>query len=443
LAAKLAQSGRRTVIVERSHVGGSCINYGCTPTKTMAASARVAYLARRAADYGVMTSGVEADLGRIRQRKDKVVESFRQGSQASLEQTDGLELIFGHGRFIGHRKLAVDLQGGGERRFEAAWVFINTGGRPYMPPIEGLGACGALDSTTIMECEQLPGHLLVLGGGYIGLEFGQMFRRFGSDVTIIERGNQLLSREDADVAEAMAEILKDDGLSILLNSEALGVKREGDALSLRLHNGSVERIIKGTHLLVATGRVPATDGLNLKAGGIETDERGFIKVDDQLETSAPGVFALGDVKGGPAFTHISYDDYRTLRTNLLGLGHARARDRILSYTIFTDPQLGRAGISEKEARAGNLDVRIAKLPMSKAARAIETGETRGFMKALVDAKSGKILGCAVLAMEGGELMGALQIAMMGGLEYTDLRDTPFAHPTLVESFNNLFKTLDN
>jgi pyruvate/2-oxoglutarate dehydrogenase complex dihydrolipoamide dehydrogenase (E3) component len=290
-----------------------------------------------------------------------------------------------------------------------------------------------------MELETLPEHLLVLGGGYVGLEFGQMFRRFGSRVTIVHRGDHLLSREDPDVADEVARILEEDGISVLLNSEAIGAKLNNTSVSLTVKRKEKESetIFEGSHLLVAVGRRPNTDRLNLQSAGVGTDEHGFIKVNERLETNVAGVYALGDVKGGPAFTHISYDDFRIIRKNLLEGGHATTKGRLVPYTVFIDPQLGRIGITETEARNQGLDTRVAKLPMSRVARAIEMSETRGFMKAVVDVKTKQILGCAVLSIEGGELMAMFEIAMMGHLPYTTLKEGIFAHPTLAESLNNL------
>ena len=444
LAQELAEAGWRTAVIERDQVGGSCINYGCTPTKTMVASARVAYLARRGAEYGVRAGDVSIDLKTVVQRKRTIVESFRGGSRRGLEETDNLDLIMGEASFEGAKSIVVRLNGGGERRLSAGKVFINTGTRSARPRIEGLEAVPTLDNVSIMENETLPGHLLVLGGGYIGVEFGQMFRRFGSRVTIVQRGERLLGREDGDVADAVAEILRDDGIEMLLGTTPVRAGRgAGGGVSLTVKGPGGERTISGSHLLLAAGRTPNTDRLNLEAAGIATDRHGFIRADDRLRTSVEDVYAIGDVKGGPAFTHISYDDYRILRANLLENGELTIRGRLVPYTVFMDPQLGRVGMTESEAKALGREVRVAKLPMEYVARAIEMGETRGFMKALVEPATGQILGCAVLGIEGGEVMAALQMAMMGQLRYQTIRDGIFAHPTLAESLNNLFMTLED
>ncbi|MGH2355450.1 MAG: mercuric reductase [Chloroflexota bacterium] len=442
LAEAFAQASKRIALVEREHVGGTCVNVGCTPTKTMVASARVAYLARRAADYGVLTGPVRVDLAAVRQRKRDIVDEWRGGKQRRLERTEHLDLMMGEARFTGPKSIEVALTGGGRRHFTADLVFINTGDRPAAPPLPGLDDVPTLDSTSIMELDTAPAHLLVLGGGYVGLEFGQMFRRFGSQVTIVQRGPQLLSREDPDVAEAVAGILREDGIEVLLNAEAYRAEAgAGGAIRLGIRVDEGARTRTGSHLLVAAGRVPNTDGLDLTAGGVQTDARGYVTVNERLETSVPGVYALGDVKGGPAFTHISYDDFRIVYANLFEGGHATITDRLVPYTIFIDPQLGRVGLTEQEARAQGRTVKVAKLPMENAARAEEVGETRGFMKAIVDADTSQILGCAMLGIEGGELMSMLQIAMLGKLPYPVLREAIFAHPTLAESLNNLFYTI--
>jgi pyruvate/2-oxoglutarate dehydrogenase complex dihydrolipoamide dehydrogenase (E3) component len=443
LAQALAQAGRSTALVEREHVGGTCINEGCTPTKTMVASAKVAYLDRRSADYGVQNGPVSVDMLKVRQRKRDIVNSFRNGSQQRLENTEGLDLLLGEARFTGPKEMEVRLNGDEALKLSADNVFINVGARPANPPVKGLDGVPTLNSTSIMELDELPEHLLVLGGGYIGLEFGQMFKRFGSEVTIVQRGKQLLVREDADVAGAVADILREDGIEVLLESQTQRAEQAGDGkIRLMVTTPEGERVLEGSHLLVAAGRPPNTDLLNLDAAGVETDERGFVKVNQRLETNVPGVYALGDVKGGPAFTHISYDDFRIIRTNLLKGGNATIADRPVPYTLFTDPQLGRVGLSEGEARDLGYSIHVAKLPMSYVARALEVGESRGFMKAVVDAETGQILGCAVLGIEGGEVMAMIQIAMMGKMPYTVLRDAVFSHPTLAESLNSLFATIE-
>ncbi len=439
----LADAGFRTALVEREHVGGTCVNEGCTPTKTMVASARVAYLARRGADYGVQTGSIRIDMERVRKRKRDIVNSFRNGTQARMEKTANLELIFGEASFISEKSVLVRLKGGGQRELTGEKIFINAGARPSVPALDGLKDVPFLNSTSIMELETVPEHLLVLGGGYVGLEFGQMFRRFGSRVTIIQSGGQLLSGEDSDVAGEVASILKQDGIELLLNAKATSVAKTEAQIHLTVRTGNESRVLDGSHLLVATGRIPNTDSLSVSAAGIATDGRGFIQVNGKLETTAVSIFALGDIKGGPAFTHISYDDFRILRTNLIEKGSASTDGRLVPYTVYIDPQLGRIGLTEAEARAQNKKIRVARMPMTNVARAREVDETRGFMKAIVDAGTGQILGASVLGLEGGEIMTMLQLAMMGELPYTVLRDAVFAHPTLAESLNNLFTHFDS
>jgi len=442
LARALAEAGRKTALVEREHVAGTCINEGCTPTKTMVASAKTAYVDRRSADYGVHDGPVTVAMPEVRRRKQSIVDSFRKSNENRIEATEGLDLIDGEARFTGPRTLAVRTNDGEELEIEAEEIFINVGARPANPPIEGLDSVPALNSTSIMELDELPEHLLVLGGSYVGLEFAQMFRRFGSEVTVVQRSGQLMGREDPDVAEAVADIMREDGIEVLLNTQTTRATQDDGQILLMVDTPEGDRTLEGSHLLVAAGRPPNTETLGLDAAGIEMDKRGFIKVNERLETAVEGVYAIGDVKGGPAFTHISYDDFRIIRTNLLQGGNATIADRLVPYTMFIDPQLGRIGLSEQEARDRGRDVLIAKIPMSYVARAIEMGETRGLMKAVIDAETDQILGCAVLGIEGGEIMAMIQIAMMGDLPYTTLRDAVFTHPTLAESLNTLFSTVE-
>jgi len=409
----------------------------------MAASARVAYLARRASDYGVQTGPVKVDLAQVRQRKQKVVERFRNGAEQVLEATANLDVIRGGASFIDARTVKVERPGSEALRLSAEKIFINTGAKPVIPSVDGLSRVPSLDSTSIMELDTVPKHLLIMGGGYIAIEFGQMFRRYGSEVTIIERGEQLLAREDSDVVEEVYKILREDGIDVRLKANASRVEtNEQSEIQLTLSGDGGEATVKGSHLLIATGRRPNVDHLNLDAVGVEMDEKGYVKVNDRLETNVPGIYAIGDIKPGPAFTHVSYDDFRIIQANLLQNGNARIEGRPVPYTIFMDPQLGRVGLTEKEARAQGRSIRVAKLSMANVARAIEFGETRGLMKAIVDAETNQILGCAILGMEGGEVMTVLQVAMMGKLPYTVIRDGIFAHPTLAESLNNLFMAMD-
>jgi pyruvate/2-oxoglutarate dehydrogenase complex dihydrolipoamide dehydrogenase (E3) component len=443
LSTALAQAGMHTALIEREHVGGTCVNEGCTPTKTMVASGRVAYLARRAADYGVHTGPISIDLQEVRQRKRNIVDSFRNGSQLRIEKAANLDLIFGDASFTGPRSVEVCLKDGSLRVISAKCIFINAGTRASHPRLDGLDSIQFLNNASIMELDSVPEHLLILGGGYIGLEFGQLFRRFGSRVTIVQSAGQLLTREDPDIAEEVAKILLEDGVEIVLKAKATRVSGSDGSIRLEVQQQGNSITLLGSHLLVATGRVPNSDPLNLAAAGIQVNDRGFIQVNDRLETTADGVYALGDIKGGPAFTHISYDDFRIIRANLLEKKTASIANRLVPYTLFIDPQLGRVGLTETEARAQNRNIRVAKLPMTSVARALEVDETRGLMKAIVDDGTDQILGAAILGIEGGEVMSALQIAMLGKLPYTALRDGVFAHPTLAESLNNLFMAMDS
>jgi pyruvate/2-oxoglutarate dehydrogenase complex dihydrolipoamide dehydrogenase (E3) component len=442
LANALTAVGKKTALIERQDVGGTCINRGCTPTKTMVASARVAYLARRAADYGVDAGPVAVDMKRVRERKRAIVISFREAREKKLAMAH-VELIRGEASFTGPRQIRVTLHGGGERQLSAAQIFIDTGTHSGAPPIEGLDGVPYLNNETVMELDHVPKHLLILGGGYIGVEFSQMFRRFGSQVTIIQSGAQLLSEEDQDIAEEVLKILQQDGVTVLLNAHTEKVTRTNDVVRLNITAGSQTQMIEGSDLLVATGRVPNTGALKPAAAGIETDKRGFIRVNDRLETSALGVYAIGDVKGGPQFTHIAYDDYRILKANLLDGGQRTVRDRMVPFTVFLDPQLGRVGMTESEAQKSGRRIRVARMPMTWVARALEIDETRGLIKAIVDAETEEILGATVLGYEGGEVMAVFQMAMMGHLKYSVLRDAVFAHPTLAESLNNLFFNFDD
>jgi pyruvate/2-oxoglutarate dehydrogenase complex dihydrolipoamide dehydrogenase (E3) component len=436
LSQALAAAGMRTALVEREHVGGTCINEGCTPTKTMIASGRVAYLSRRAADYGVHTGSIRIAMEEVRKRKRDIVSLFRSGNERRIKATAGLDLIYGEAAFTGPRSIDVRLRKG-TLSATADRFFINAGCRPGVPNLIGPGT-PYLNSTSIMELAKVPNHLLILGGGYVGVEFGQLFRRLGSQVTIVQRSAQLLAEEDGDVAAGVVKILNEDGVKVLLNATAEAATRSRSRILMKVRQDRSPRTLNGTHLLVATGRVPNSDILNLPAAGVATDNRGFIRTNEKLETNVDGIFALGDIKGGPAFTHISYDDFRIIRTNLIEKGNATIANRLLPYTVFLDPQLGRIGMTEKEAKAQGRNFRVAKIPMSYVARALEVDESRGFMKAVVDSSSGQILGAAVLGIEGGEIMAQIQLAMMGNLPYTLLKDAIFAHPTLAESLNNLF-----
>ncbi|WP_426670262.1 mercuric reductase [Mucilaginibacter sp. McL0603] len=443
LAKKLALSGKKTALIERRYVGGTCVNDGCTPTKTWVASAKAAYMAVKSKDLGINVKSFKVDMVQIKRRKDQIVLKARNGNQKGIEETKNLDLIFGDATFASKNTVTVQLKEGGKVELKADLFFLNTGCKTLIPDIEGLNDIDYLTSTSILELDKVPDHLLVIGGNYIGLEFGQMFRRFGSKVTILEKGSRIVVHEDEDVSAELTHILEEENIKILTDSQPLKFKETGKGnISATIKTAGKEHKIKCSHVLVAAGRGPNTDKLALEKTGVKTDERGFIKVNDKLETNVKGIYALGDVKGGPAFTHISYNDYTIVYRNLLEGADLNTKDRPVPYCMFTDPQLGHVGISETEAKKQGLNFKVAKLPMTHVARAIETGDTRGFMKAVVDADTKKILGATVLGPEGGEIMTVLQMAMEGGITYDRIRYCVFAHPLYSESLNNLFMTID-
>ena len=425
LAKALALAGKKTALIEREHIGGTCINEGCTPTKTMIASGRVAYLTRRGPEYGVHVKGalaegapaITVDMKRVRQRKRDIVNSFRSGSENKLKAA-GVESIIGEGSFTGSHSLAIKMSdGSGTRSVSADLIFINTGERPVLPKLPGIESVPVLNSTTIMELDVVPSHLIVLGGGYIGLEFAQLFRRLCAAVTIIQRGKQLLAREDTDVAAEVFKVLEEDGITVLLQTAATKVSKEssGDgSIKVTISGPNGTQSITGSHLLAAAGRTPNSDMLNLSAAGIASDPiHGYVTASSTLETNVCGVYALGDVKGPPAFTHISYDDYRIIQANLLESRTHKldTANRLVPYTVFIDPQLGHVGLHVHEALALGKKIKVASMPMTWVARALEVDETRGMMKAVVDAETNEIIGFTVLGLEGGEIMSAVQMAM--------------------------------
>ncbi|MDB5143602.1 MAG: mercuric reductase [Mucilaginibacter sp.] len=442
LAKKLAEAGMKTVIIEKRFYGGTCVNDGCTPTKTWVASAKAAYMAGKSADLGVPVKKFSVNMAKIKKRKDDIVMRSRLGGQHAAEKTKGLDVVFGEAAFTGEKTVSVVLKNGKKANLQADLIFLNTGCLPAVPEIEGLGDIKYLNSTTILDLDYVPEHLLVLGGNYIGLEFGQMFRRFGSRVTILEKSERIVSKEDEDISTEMQKILEEESINVLTNAQAIKFKQKaGGKINVTIAVNGEEKKIKCSHVLVAVGRTPQTKTLGLDKAGITTDDKGYIKVNTKLETSAKGVYALGDVKGGPAFTHISYNDYTIVYRNLIEKQNFNTNDRPLPYCMFTDPQLGRVGISETEAKKQGLNYKVARLPMAHVARAIENGDTRGFMKAIVDVKTKKILGAVVLGPEGGEIMTVLQMAIEGGITYDRIRYCVFAHPLYSESLNNLFMTL--
>lgn len=429
LAYSLADKGWKVALIEKAHLGGTCINTGCSPTKTMVHRAQVAHYARHASRWGVRASDVSVDLAKVVAQKNQIVESFRAGVQRRVDSRPNLRLYRGQARFTGAHQLTV-----GEDTLESERTFINTGTRPAIPPIEGIEGAGYLTNASLMDVTELPDHLIVLGGGYIGLEFGQMFRRFGGRVTIVHQSGQILPREDAEVAQELQKTLESEGVQFLLNRQTTRVKKRNGAVVLTLQGSDGPPTVSGSHLLVATGRKPNTSDLGLEAAGVETDRNGFIKVNSRLETNVPGVWALGDVKGGPAFTHISYNDFQIVYANLVKGKNLTIDHRIVPYSVFTDPQLGGVGMTEKEARAKGYKLKIGKIPMSYVARALERDETAGMMKIVVDASNDRILGASILATEGGELVQILGTVMLAGLPYTLLKGAVYIHPTLAEGF---------
>jgi pyruvate/2-oxoglutarate dehydrogenase complex dihydrolipoamide dehydrogenase (E3) component len=439
LCHNLADRGWTVALIEKQHLGGTCINTGCTPTKAMVMCAQVAHYARNAAKWGVRPSDGSVDLAKIVELKNKIVESFRSGQERKIEQRkEKLHLYRGQARFVGPHQVSVN-----DKVLEGERVFINTGTSSFTPPIEGIDQVRYLTNATIMELTELPEHLLVLGGGYIGLEFGQIFRRFGSRVTVIHSGGQLLNREDPDVAQELQKALEAEGTQCVLHANTTRVTYQNERITLtvQVNDVATTETVTGTHLLVATGRRPNTAELGLEKAGVKTNSRGFVTVNRRLETNVPGVWALGDVKGGPAFTHISYNDFQIVFGNLIEGKNLTTDNRPVPYAVFTDPQLGRVGMTETEARASGRKLKINRIPMTWVARALERGETAGLMKIVVDAKTDRVLGAAILSTEGGELIHILHTLMMADTSYTLLKGSIYIHPTLAEGFWTLMESV--
>lgn len=445
LAMDLAKQGYTSALIERDpeRIGGTCINVACIPTKTLVQSAKVAQWVRRAGAYGIEASLQRVDLSAVRERKRAVVNFMRGGNYKLFTHTPGLAFILGTARFIGDKTIDVQLRDGGARTLTGKYVVINTGTRPKVTVPPGMGDQQPLTSESILELDTLPAHLLIIGGGFEGVEFAQIFRHLGSQVTIIQRGDQLLPAEDPDVADAVLQTFTREGIEVLLGASA----ERAEALSggaIRLHlrtSDGIDRAVEGSHLLVATGREPVTAELELAATGLATDAHGFVPVDEHLATAVPGIWAAGDVNGGPEFTHVSLDDYRIIKAQMTGAGGPTSTaDRILTYAVFTDPELGRVGLTEKEARRLGYGVRVARLAANTIAmpRAQTTGETEGFLKAVVDRKTDRILGTAFYVAEASEMNAIIHLAMRLGAPYTTLRDEMYTHPTFAEGLNGLF-----
>lgn len=428
LAARLANEGLKVAIVERNLFGGTCVNVGCTPTKALAASARAAYMARRAADFGVIIDGsVSVDMEKVKKRKDDIVGRSNHEVPGWMQQMPNLTVYQGHARFEDSNTISV-----GEERLEAEKVFINVGARSFTPDMPGLESVDYLTSSSMMALDSVPEHLIVIGGSYIGLEFGQIYRRFGSKVTIVEMGPRLIRRDDEDVSEAVKDILENEGVNVRLNAECISVEKRGDQVAVKVDCTSGAPEVTGSHLLLAVGRVPNTDDLGLDKAGIKIDERGYIEVDDQLRTSVQGVWALGDCNGQGAFTHTAYNDFEIVAANLLDNDSRRVSDRILCYGLYTDPPLGRVGMTEEQVRASGRKALIGKRLMTRISRAKEKGETQGFMKIVVDAESQEILGAAILGVGGDEAIHAISNFMYTKQPYTVLQRAVPVHPTISE-----------
>jgi pyruvate/2-oxoglutarate dehydrogenase complex dihydrolipoamide dehydrogenase (E3) component len=438
LATNLADQGWRVALIEKGQLGGSCINYGCTPTKTMVSSARIAQAARRAPEFGIHPGKVQVNMAEIVARKNEIVESFRSGIEDQVENNPNLTLYRGHARFTGPHAIEVN----GEA-LASDKIFINTGTRPRILPIPGLDQVEYLTNRNIMELDAVPAHLIALGGNYLGLEFGQMFRRFGSEVTVVELNDQIVPREDPEVAASLKDALEEEGMNFRLGARTTKIAKTpgGVEVTIEKKDGTSETL-KGSHLLVCVGQTPNSDDLGLDRAGIETDRAGFIKHNGKLETNVPGVWVLGDVKGGPAFTHVSYDDYLVIYDNLVK-GKSRTIDnRVVPYALYTEPELGRVGLSEQEARKAGYKLKIGSVPMAYVARAIERGETSGLMKIVINADNDRILGATILGAEGGELVQILMALMMADAPWTLFHNAMFIHPTLAEGFFALMANVE-
>ncbi len=438
LASHMAKAGRRTAVVERRWIGGSCPNINCLPSKNEVKSAEVAHTVYDAGPFGTVVADARVDMAQVVSRKRKMVEGLV-AEQVDTFRTSGVELVLGQAHFVGPKTVEVAMNDGGTRLLSGDRVFLNLGTRPHVPPIPGLAET-ALTNIELLELDRLPEHLLVLGGGYVGLEFAQAYRRFGSRVTLVERGPRILAREDPDVAEALQELLDDEGIDVLVGASTLRVDGRRGELRVVVQTSSGERTIEASDILAATGRTPNTGGIGLDVAGVELDDRGYIAVNERLETTAPGVWAIGECAGSPQFTHVSVDDFQIIRDNLAG-GHRSTRGRVVPFCIFTDPPLARVGLNEVEARRRGVKARVATLPAREILRTWAPGERRGFMKALVDERGDDILGFTMFGAEAGEVMAAVQMAMLAGLPFATVRDAVLTHPTMAEGLGMLFSSV--
>jgi pyruvate/2-oxoglutarate dehydrogenase complex dihydrolipoamide dehydrogenase (E3) component len=438
LAQRLTREGLKTAICERKLFGGTCVNVGCIPTKTLVASARAAYMAKRAGDFGVIVGGrINVDMRAVKARKDAIVRQSNQGVTNWLKEMDNLTVFEGHASLDGPNRVRVN-----DSILEAGKIFLNVGGRPFVPDMPGIQDIDFLTSSSMMEVDFLPEHLIIIGGSYIGLEFAQMYRRFGSQVTVVERGGRIISRDDPDVSETAQQVLEQEGVNFKLNANCLSLSQQGDDVVVKLECDDSSPEVRGSHLLLAIGRVPNTDDLGLENAGVKVDKRGFIQVNDQLETSAPGIWAIGDANGKGAFTHTSYNDYEIVVANLFDNDPRRVSDRILCYGLFIDPPLGRIGMTEQQARDSGKDVLIGKMPMTRVGRARERSETDGFMKILIDAADNKILGAAIFGIGGDEIVHSLLDVMYAEAPYTTIQRATHIHPTVTELIPTLLGSLE-
>jgi pyruvate/2-oxoglutarate dehydrogenase complex dihydrolipoamide dehydrogenase (E3) component len=437
LAVRLAGAGRKVAIIERNQFGGTCVNTGCIPTKTLIASARVAHMARRAIEYGVgIGNSITVDMKRVKERKDAIVRSSNEGLEKWLNGTENLTVYKGHARFEGARQVRI-----ADQLIEADQIFINVGARANVPPLPGLDQVRYLTNSSMMDVDYLPEHLIVVGGSYVGLEFGQMFRRFGSEVTIVEMGPRLIHREDEDVSEAIREILENESIHVRLDAECIALEKQGDKVAVNLNCSTGEKKVIGSDLLLAVGRIPNTDDLGLEKAGVAIDRRGYVQVDDQLRTNVAGIYALGECNGRGAFTHTSYNDYEIVAGNLLDHDRRSVSDRITAYALYTDPPLGRAGMNESAARKTARKALMATRPMSRVGRAVEKGETQGFMKILVDADTKEILGASLLGIECDEVIHSILDVMYAKAPYTVIQRAMHIHPTITELIPTLLGDL--
>lgn len=448
LAMALGPAGHKVALIERGQIGGTCINVACIPTKTMVASAKLLEMADHASSFGVDLKPAGESLRGIIDRKNRVVKGMVDAHWKLFTSTENMELILGEGKFVGPRQIEVKLEDGSTRTLTADRIYINTGSKTALPAVPGLEDIPYLTSTSVMQLERLPEHLVVVGGGYIALEFAQVFKRIGSKVTVLLRGERFLPREDADIASEIKKLLEEDGITFISNAKinkfSLSDRETADghkSVDIALSTDKGEQILNGSHVLLAIGRTPNTSSLNLEAAGVVTTDGGAIKVDEYLKTNVENVWAIGDCNGGPLFTHASWDDFRIIRDNVLHGAGRTTTDRLMPYTLFIDPELGRVGLTEEQARKQGYEIAVAKIPASKIPRAATSGETRGVLKAVIDRKTDQILGCSLLCHNAGEIMSVVQMAMLGNLTYKTVANTIFTHPTMAESLNILLATV--